>query len=163
VLGLVAAYALLVLGSYWWLEAPTLLGRRLLDGLAGYREYLQLTESDTQARASGGPTMSIALYERHLAYAMALNVEHAWTARFSEALRSGLIDVPEQGYQPQWYHGRSGVGAGQAFASNLCSGLTSATAIAQAAPSPASAGSVGGAAGGGSSGGGSGGGGGGGW
>jgi uncharacterized membrane protein YgcG len=163
VLVLVAAYALLVLGSYWWLEAPSVLGRRLLDGLAGYREYLQLAERDTHARASGGPTMSIALYERHLAYAMALNVEHAWTARFSEALRSGLIDLPEQGYQPQWYQGRSSVGAGPAFASNLCSGLSSATAIAQAAPSPASAGSSGGSSAGGASGGGSGGGGGGGW
>ncbi len=68
--------------------------------------------------------MGIALYQRHLAYAMALKVERAWTARFSQALRSGLIDLPEQGYQPQWYQGRSGAGAGagQAFASNLSSG-----------------------------------------
>ena len=66
--------------------------------------------------------MGIALYQRHLAYAMALKVERAWTARFSQALRRGLIDVAQRRYQPQCYQGRSGAGAGPAFASNLSSG-----------------------------------------
>ena len=149
VLVLVAAYALLVLASYWWLEAPSVLGRRLLDGLAGYREYLQLAESEALARASAGPTMSIALYERHLPYALALNVEQAWTARFSEALHSGLIDVAAQRYQPQWYQRRTGAAAGQALVGDLCSHLTSAMAIASAAPNPLPFGRAGGAVGGG--------------
>ena len=151
--------------SYYLMPAPTLEGRRLLDALEGYRDYLQLAESDVLALAGDAPAMSIALYERHLPFAMALGVEDKWSARFSAALASGLIDPEQRDYQPTWYHSRSSYSSPQAMSSALAAGLSSATALASTPPqsSSSSGGGGGGSSGGGSSGGGGGGGGGGGW
>ena len=148
-----------------WLEAPSVEGRRLLDAAEGYREYLQLAESETLARAADAPAMSIALYEQHLPHAMALGVEGAWTARFTAALDAGLIDPALREYQPDWYRSRSSFSRPSALTGALLGGLSSATSSAATPPpSPSSSGSSsGGSSGGGSSGGGGGGGGGGGW
>ena len=106
--------------------------------------------------------MSIALYEKHLPYAMALDVEDKWSARFSTALANGLIDPAQRDYQPDWYHSRSSFSTPLAMSAALAAGLSSATALASSPPSSSSSGG-GGSSGGGSSGGGGGGGGGGGW
>lgn len=159
---LIVAYTVLVVVFYYLLPAPTLKGRRLLDALEGYRDYLQLAERDALALAGDAPAMSIALYERHLPFAMALGVEDKWSARFSEALASGLIDPAQRDYQPSWYHSRSSYSSPQALSGALAAGLASATALASSPPSSSSS-SGGGSSGGGSSGGGGGGGGGGGW
>lgn len=159
---LLCAYVLLVLLFFYLLPAPTLLGRQLLDGLEGYRDYLQLAESDALALAGNAPAMSIALYEKHLPYAMALGVEDKWSARFSTALANGLIDPAQRDYQPDWYHSRSSFSTPLAMSTALAAGLSSATALASSPPSSSSSGG-GGSSGGGSSGGGGGGGGGGGW
>lgn len=159
---LVVAYTVLVVVFYYLLPAPTLKGRRLLDALEGYRDYLQLAERDALALAGDAPAMSIALYERHLPFAMALGVEDKWSARFSEALASGLIDPAQRDYQPDWYHSRSSYSSPQALSGALVAGLASATALASSPPSSSSS-DGGGSSGGGSSGGGGGGGGGGGW
>lgn len=161
VIGLLGLYLALVLLFYRLLPAPTLEGRRLLDGLEGYRDYLQLAESDSLALAGAAPAMSIELYEKHLPYAMALGVEEQWSARFSAALASGLIDPAQHDYQPDWYHSRTRFDSPQSLTRALSSGLSSATANASTPPSSSS--SSGGSSGGGSSGGGRGGGGGGGW
>lgn len=162
---LIVLYAALVVVFYYLMPAPTLEGRRLLDALEGYRDYLQLAESDVLALAGDAPAMSIALYERHLPFAMALGVEDKWSARFSAALASGLIDPEQRDYQPTWYHSRSSYSSPQAMSSALAAGLSSATALASTPPqsSSSSGGGGGGSSGGGSSGGGGGGGGGGGW
>ena len=160
--GLLLAGALaLLIGFYFWLEAPSALGQQLLDELAGYREYLSLAESDSLARAGDAPAMSIALYEQHLPYAMALGVEARWTARFSQAIATGLIEPGEQGYQPRWYDSRRPISSPAALTASLGSSL--ALASSSASTPPASSSSSSGSSGGGSSGGGSGGGGGGGW
>ncbi|MGB4072481.1 DUF2207 domain-containing protein [Pseudomonas sp.] len=160
---LLCVYVLVVAVFYYLLPAPSVEGRRLLDGLEGYRDYLQLAESDALALAGNAPAMSIALYEKHLPYAMALGVEEQWSARFSAALASGLIDPAQRDYQPQWYHSRSNFSSPLAMSSALTAGLSSATALASSPPSSSSSGGGGGSSGGGSSGGGGGGGGGGGW
>jgi uncharacterized membrane protein YgcG len=159
---LIGLYLLLVLLFYYLLPAPTLQGRQLLDALEGYRDYLQLGESDVLALAGNAPAMSIALYEKHLPYAMALGVEDKWSARFSKALASGLIDPVERDYQPSWYHSHSAFSTPLAMSSALAAGLSTATALASSPPSSSSS-DGGGSSGGGSSGGGGGGGGGGGW
>ncbi|GIZ10763.1 DUF2207 domain-containing protein [Pseudomonas sp. NCCP-436] len=146
---------------YYLMPAPTVQGRRLLDALEGYYNYLQLAERDVLALADKAPAMSIALYERHLPYAMALGVEDKWSARFAAALASGLIDPQQRDYQPAWYRGHERYSSPQALSSALTAGLGSATALASTPPSSSSSG--GGLSGGGSSGGGGGGGGGGGW
>ena len=163
---LVAAFAALCALFRWLLEAPTLHGRELLDKLEGYRDYLQLAESELMEKVAEAPVMSIALYEQHLPYAMALGVEQQWSERFDRALASGLVEAPKQGYTPDWYSGRS-ITSSQSLSSSLSSNLGRATAAASVAPSQSSSSSFGsssgGSSGGGSSGGGGGGGGGGGW
>ncbi|WP_043311994.1 DUF2207 domain-containing protein [Pseudomonas sp. ML96] len=157
---LVIAYLLVVALFYRWLEAPSAKGQELLDAAAGYRDYLQLAEGEVLERAGGSPVMTIALYERHLAYAMALGVEEKWSARFAAALQSGLIDAEQ--YQPDWYRARGSLSSPSSFGTVLSSSLVSASASASTPPASSSSGG-GGSSGGGSSGGGSGGGGGGGW
>lgn len=165
VMGMLALFWLQVILFRGWLEAPSAEGRRLLDALEGYRDYLRLAESETLARAGTAPAMSIALYEQHLPYAMALQVEAAWTARFTAALDAGLIDPQLHEYRPDWYRSRSSFATPSALTGALVGGLSSATSSASTPPpSPSSSGSSsGGSSGGGSSGGGGGGGGGGGW
>lgn len=137
---------------YQWLKAPTLLGRRLLDHVEGFKMYLAAAEAD-DLRARGGPTQSPALYEQFLPHAMALDVEDAWTARFTAMLTAvGAAGATA----PLWFQGR-GSSPGH-FASALGSSLSSAISSSSTAP-----GSSSGGGGGGSSGGGGGGGGGGGW
>lgn len=153
------------------LPASTAEGRQLLDELAGYREYLQLAEEDSLAQAGAAPPMSIAQYERHLPYAMALGVEERWTARFVKALAAGLIEPQLREYRPGWSLGRDAEGINRELAPSLYRGVASACVDKPAGQSstsrsmPDAPSSSGGSAssGGGSSGGGSGGGGGGGW
>lgn len=159
---LVIGYLLLVGLFYRWLEAPSLKGQQLLDAAAGYRDYLQLAESEVLARAAEAPAMCIELYERHLPYAMALGVEAQWSARFAAALEAGLIDPSQHEYRPDWYAARERFSSPTAFSSALSSSLVSLSASASTPPASSSS-SSGGSSGGGSSGGGSGGGGGGGW
>lgn len=159
---LLAAYVLLVAVFYRWLEAPSVKGQQLLDAAAGYRDYLQLAESEVLARAAAAPAMSIELYERHLPYAMALGVEAQWSARFAAALEAGLIDPSRHEYRPDWYAARERFSSPTAFSTALSSSLVSLSASASTPPTSSSS-SSGGSSGGGSSGGGSGGGGGGGW
>ncbi|MGE8362767.1 DUF2207 domain-containing protein [Pseudomonas sp.] len=165
-LALVLAFAVLCVLFRWLLEAPTLHGREVLDKLEGYRDYLMLAESELLEKVANAPAMTIALYEQHLPYAMALGVEQQWSARFAKALESGLISAPKDGYQPQWYSGRR-LPDPQALSSSLSSNLGRAAAVASTAPAQSSSSSFGsssgGSSGGGSSGGGGGGGGGGGW
>nr|WP_298145811.1 DUF2207 domain-containing protein [uncultured Pseudomonas sp.] len=160
---LVLALLLVCLLFRGWLEAPTVHGRNLLDHIEGYREYLTLAESDSLALAGAAPAMSIALYEHHLPYAMALGVEQQWSERFSKALHSGLIDASASSdYRPDWYRSKQAFSDPQAFSSRLSAGLGAAAASSSTAPASSSS-SSGGSSGGGSSGGGGGGGGGGGW
>ncbi|MFM1891115.1 MAG: hypothetical protein RLZ44_192, partial [Pseudomonadota bacterium] len=141
---------------YHWLKAPTWKGRRLLDQVEGFRQYLAVAEQD-ELNFKHPPHRTPELFERYLPYALALDVEQAWAARFAGVLAAAQTD--QGGYRPRWYQGRS-------FTQHNFAGLASAigsgmgAAIASAATAP---GSSSGAGGGGSSGGGGGGGGGGGW
>jgi uncharacterized membrane protein YgcG len=150
----------LVLTNYlfhYLLKAPTRSGRALLDQIEGFRMFLGAVEED-RYRVLNPPEKTPELFEKFLPYAMALNVEKAW----SEKLAAVLTDAAQPGatgYSPLWYSGPnwSPVTA-SAFATSLGSSFSSAISSASSAP-----GSSSGGGGGGSSGGGGGGGGGGGW
>ena len=87
---------------------------------------------------------------------MALDVENAWSEKFSDVLAKAS---QETGYSPIWYSGRNWSSLGTTgLASSLSSSFSSAISSSSTAP-----GSSSGGGGGGSSGGGGGGGGGGGW
>jgi uncharacterized membrane protein YgcG len=138
------------------LKAPTLAGRRLFDRIEGFRLYLSVAEAN-DLKMTYTPRLDKQMFETYLPYAMALDVEDAWSHRFEQSLReSGISPASYTG--PAWY---GGYGSGQAL-TGLGSAFSSAMtdSIAAAGTSP---GSSSGSGGGGSSGGGGGGGGGGGW
>lgn len=142
---------------FYLLKAPTKAGRALLDKIEGFKRYLTVAEQD-RLEVLHPPERTPALFERFLPYAIALGVEHQWSAQFA-----GVLDNAATAYQPAWYsgggfHGLGGPNLGSALADGLGSGLTSAVSAASTAP-----GSSSGSGGGGSSGGGGGGGGGSGW
>jgi len=141
---------------YELMKAPTRLGRKLLDQVDGFRDYLMVAEGD-ELRFKNPPKKTPELFERYLPYALALDVEEVWGEKFNEVIAKARREGSYQ--HPQWYYGRHwrNLSSGS-FASSLGSGLGSKIASSSTAP-----GSSSGSGGGGSSGGGGGGGGGGGW
>ncbi len=139
---------------YELLKAPTLAGRKLLDKVDGFMEYLSVAESD-ELRFKNPPVKTPELFERYLPYAIALEVEGIWGEKFTSVLAAASRKENYRG--PTWYRG-AGRFTANSFTSSIGSGLSSGIASSSTAP-----GSSSGSGGGGSSGGGGGGGGGGGW
>ena len=153
--------ALLVMIFVNWLfyelmKAPTRLGRKLLDRIDGFRDYLDVAEKD-ELHFKHPPERTPQLFERFLPYAMALGVEQAWGEKFADVIAAA--ERRGEYERPGWYHGghwrADSLGS---FTSGLGNSLSHTVAASSTAP-----GSSSGAGGGGSSGGGGGGGGGGGW
>ena len=141
---------------YRLLKAPTILGRRMMDHIEGFKMYLETAEEE-RLNMMSAPNKTPELYEKFLPYALALDVEVAWTEKFSDVLARSSQDAAT--YSPAWYSGTSLSRFSTAeFSTNLGSSLSSAISSSSRAP-----GSSSGSGGGGSSGGGGGGGGGGGW
>lgn len=145
----------LVISSFWWIAAPTKEGRRALDQIFGFRQYLSITEGERLDRMNP-PDDTPELFERYLPYAIALGVENRWAERFAGVLAAAAAQG-QKGFA--WYAGSSDPWHNPGrFASSVGSSLASTVSSASTAP-----GSRSGSGGGGSSGGGGGGGGGGGW
>lgn len=144
---------------YHLLKAPTMSGRRMMDQIDGFKDYLSVAEKD-RMNFHNPPERTPELFERYLPYALALGVEQAWAEQFASVLSAASQsgDHGRSGYRPRWYSGNSFDGNIGRLSSSLGSGFSSAISSASTAP-----GSSSGSSGGGSSGGGGGGGGGGGW
>jgi len=141
---------------YYWLKAPTVEGRKVLDHIAGLRLYLGVAERDELARQHA-PPMSAGEFQKFLPYALALGVEQTWADRFAAAV--GPAAAAAAVGAMAWYQGSvGGLGNLSSFTSGIGSSLSGAISSSSSAP-----GSSSGSGGGGSSGGGGGGGGGGGW
>ena len=159
--GVAVVVLLLVMIPVNWLfyelmKAPTRLGRKLLDEVDGFREYLVVAERD-ELEFRNPPRRTPELFERYLPYAMALDAAEVWGEKFAKVISDAQRDGSYR--QPLWYRGGRWHGHSPAsFASSLGSSLAGTVASSSTAP-----GSSSGAGGGGSSGGGGGGGGGGGW
>lgn len=146
-----------VVSSFWWMSAPTREGRAVLDRIAGFRQYLSITEQDRLDRMQA-PKDTLALFERYLPYAIALGVENRWADRYTGLLAAAAA-APGASQGFAWYSGSSSPWNDTGgFVNSLGSSLASTISSASTAP-----GSSSGSGGGGSSGGGGGGGGGGGW
>jgi uncharacterized membrane protein len=147
----------LALSAFAWIAAPTVEGRAMLDRIAGFKQYLSITERDRLDRMQA-PEDNLKLFERFLPYAIALEVENRWADRFTSMLAAAAAaSGGSQGFA--WYSGSSSPWTDTGgFVGSLGSSLSSAVSSASTAP-----GSSSGSGGGGSSGGGGGGGGGGGW
>ena len=67
------------------LDAPTAAGRKLLVELAGFREFLSRADADRLNRENK-PGWTPQTLKEYSAYAVALNVEHAWGEEFTDGL-----------------------------------------------------------------------------
>lgn len=144
---------------FWFLlRAPTMHGRQVMDEIEGYKLYLSVAESDRMNMFGTEPEMTLDLFERHLPYAMALDVAEAWTEHFEAQIPPEQLQ--DSTYRPRWYRSHDGISRLSTMASTLSSSLSSTVSSASTRPSSSSSG---GSSGGGFSGGGGGGGGGGGW
>jgi uncharacterized membrane protein YgcG len=145
----------IVISAFWWISAPTVEGRKVLDHIAGFRQYLSITERQRLDRMTP-PEDTPELFEKYLPYAIALGVENRWADRFAPILAAAAA----QGHQGfAWYAGSNSPWSDpDGFVGSVGSSLASTVSAASSAP-----GSSSGSGGGGSSGGGGGGGGGGGW
>ena len=152
----IAAMVVMIFVFAVLMKQPTGLGRKILDEMEGFKEFLQIAEKD-ELNLRNPPEKTPALFESYLPFALALGVEQEWSERFARLL-AGLRAADGSPYHPSWYSGSwSGMNLSSAT-SSLSSGLGSAISSSVSAP-----GSSSGGGGGGSSGGGGGGGGGGGW
>ncbi len=138
------------------MRAPTLRGRKLLDNMLGFKDYLEIAEKD-ELNLRNPPQKTPELFEAFLPFALALGVDQQWSERFASVFAS--IRSPNgEAYQPSWYNGRWNSSNLSRATSKLSGSLNSAIGTSVSPP-----GSSSGGGGGGFSGGGGGGGGGGGW
>jgi hypothetical protein len=141
----IAALMLVVVAVFGSLvKAPTPAGRRLLDEIEGLRMYLGVAEREELARMPGPqapPVLDAARFERLLPYAVALDVEQAWTRKFTAAV--GAAAAAAATSTIGWYHGRD-VGDIGRLASAVGDGLSSRIASASTPPGSSSGGGGGG-------------------
>ncbi len=89
---------------YHLLKAPTLTGRKIMDQIEGFKLYLSVAEKE-RLNLLNPPEKTPALFEKYLPFALALDVENAWSEQFAEVLaRAGTETQP---YSPVWYSGSS--------------------------------------------------------
>ena len=140
---------------YHLLKAPTRLGRRVMDQIEGFADYLSVAEKD-RMNLLNPPERTPELFERFLPYALALGVEQAWSEQFSDVLtQAGQAEGGRRGqYSPRWYSGGHHHGGFGDLASSLGGGLAGAVSAASTAPGSSSGFGGGGGSGGGGGGGG---------
>lgn len=158
VLIVAAMFAVLVVFAIA-IKAPTADGRRLMDEIQGFKRYLAVADKDDLARLPGPqpeqePTLDAERFERLLPYAVALDVEDAWTDKFTLAV--GAAAAAAAASAIHWYHG-GGVSDLGSLASSIGGGLSSQIASSSTPPGGSSGGGGGGSSGGGGGGGGGGG------
>ena len=135
---------------------PTTRGRKLLDEMLGFKDYLEVAEKD-ELNLRNPPEKTPELFETYLPFALALGVDQQWSERFASVL-AAIRDENGSEYRPSWYNGSFNSSNLSKTTSKLSGSLNSALGSSVSPP-----GSSSGGGGGGSSGGGGGGGGGGGW
>ena len=153
ILGILVAVPVIFLAL---LRRPSVEGRKLMDEIEGFKWFLEVTEKD-RMNFHNPPEKTPELFEKYLAYALALGVEHKWSEQFAGIFEN--LEREGRPYQPLWYSGAAFHAATIAsFGGDFGKSLNHAVSASLTRP-----GSSSGFGGGGSSGGGGGGGGGGGW
>ena len=153
---------LVVLGVFAFLvRAPTPEGRRMLDEIEGLRRYLSVADKPDLQRLQGPdapePALDAKRFEALLPYAVALEVEDAWTKKFTLAVGTAAAAAATSAIA--WYHGSGAGGIGDigGFTKAVGSSLASQIASSSTPPGSSSGGGGGGFSGGGGGGGGGGG------
>lgn len=155
---MVATIAAVVAFGYM-IGAPTPAGRRLLDEIEGFRRYLGVAEKQDLGKLEGPtapePELDAGRFERLLPYAVALDVEDAWTDKFTAA--AGAAAVAAASASIGWYTATGGatrIGDLGGMTRALSTGLSSQIASSSSPPGSSSGGGGGGFSGGGGGGGG---------
>ena len=156
VIAVLVAMVVLFLVFKILMRRPTVLGRRVLDEMLGFKDYLEVAEKD-ELNLRNPPEKTPQLFEAYLPFALAMGVEQHWAERFASVFAS-LRGADNTSYQPAWYSGSWNSFDIVDTTSAMSAGLGSAISSSVTPP-----GSSSGGGGGGFSGGGGGGGGGGGW
>ena len=138
------------------MKSPTLRGRKVLDEVLGFKDYLEIAEKD-EMNLRNPPEKTPALFEAYLPFALALGVDQLWSEKFASLL-AGIRQSDGSAYSPTWYNGSWNSASLTSTTSHFSSALNTAVTSSVSPP-----GSSSGGGGGGFSGGGGGGGGGGGW
>lgn len=138
------------------MRAPTLRGRKLLDEMLGFKDYLEIAEKE-ELNLRNPPEKTPELFEAFLPFALALGVDQQWSEKFASIFAS-IRNPNGEAYRPSWYNGRWNNSNLSKTTNKLSGSLNSAIGSSVSPP-----GSSSGGGGGGFSGGGGGGGGGGGW
>ena len=138
------------------MKRPTLRGRKLLDEILGFKDYLEIAEKD-EMNLRNPPEKTPQLFEAYLPFALALGVDQLWAEKFAAVL-AAAGQAGGATYQPRWYNGSWSTMDLSRATSQMSNSLNSAITSSVSPP-----GSSSGGGGGGFSGGGGGGGGGGGW
>ena len=110
------------------LRQPTGLGRKLLDSLGGFQEYLEIAEKD-EINLRNPPEKTPQLFESFLPYALAIGVEQAWAEKFTSVFAS-ISGSGQVAYRPSWYQGNWNnmniAATTDAFSNGLGSSISSA-------------------------------------
>jgi len=131
IIGLAALAVLILIVFGVLVRAPTLEGRKLMDEIEGLKLYLSVAERDELARMTGPdapPDLDAKRYEVLLPYAIALDVEEAWTRKFTLAV--GAAAAAATASNIAWYQGGNVSDLGslsQAIGSSLSSQIASGT------------------------------------
>ncbi|HRQ64032.1 MAG TPA: DUF2207 domain-containing protein [Xanthomonadaceae bacterium] len=138
------------------MKRPTAEGRKLLDEIEGLRKYLGVAEKDELGRMQGPgaePPLDAERYEALLPYALALEVEEAWTGKFTLAVGAAAAAAVATG--SHWYRGNlASIGSLGDMSKGLGSALSSSIASSSSPPGSSSGSGGGGRSGGGGGGGG---------
>ncbi|MEO7277446.1 MAG: DUF2207 domain-containing protein, partial [Sphingomicrobium sp.] len=129
----------LVISGFWWMAAPTSAGRKVLDDIAGFKQYLSIAEGERLDRMTP-PKDTPAIFEKYLPYAIALGVENHWAKRFASVLAAAADGANSQGRQGfAWYSGTGDPWSnpGQ-FVDHVGSSLASTISSASTAPGSSS-------------------------
>ena len=157
VIGVLSLMVALVIVFAVLVKAPTPAGRKLLDEIEGLKLYLSVAERDELKNLPGPeapPALDAKRYEMLLPYAVALEVEDAWTKKFTLAAGAAAVAAATAGIA--WYRGSS-IGDLGSFGKAVGNSLSSQIASSSHAPGSSSGGGGGGSSGGGGGGGGGGG------
>jgi uncharacterized membrane protein YgcG len=118
---------------HFLLRQTTAEGRALLDHIEGLRRYLGVAERDALANLkSPAPQLNAEHYQAMLPYAMALDVEAAWTARFTAAV--GAVVATEAARSAGWIGGKAFAGSSISQLGNSLSGSFSRQIASSASP-----------------------------
>ena len=139
------------------IKAPTEEGRALMDEAEGLKLYMSVAEKQELQTLKGPdqPILDATRYEALLPFAVALEVEDAWTDKFTAAV--GAAAAAQAASNMHWYGGRGPVTNLGDFSRSVGSSLSSTISSASSPPGSSSGGGGGGSSGGGGGGGGGGG------